>query len=241
MHLGERATQPGLTPVHAALRHVPMFRGVSTADLLALAKSARIKTYARGARLWNEGDAAETLTVILAGHVKVQRCRALSGVILKLYGPGDPVGSVAVHTGIPYPATAACVEPVTLLEIPRHAYFALLDRHPEFARAIIAELTQISLSLAKRLEDYRELKVDSRIAQLFLTLADAAGGAGGDTTEIRLRLTRTEIAGLVGTTLETASRIMSRWARAGIVLPRRGGFLLSSRAALQRILDEAGR
>lgn len=218
-----------------------MFRCVATADLRELAKAARIRNYRRSAHLWNEGDDAETLTVILRGHVKVQRCRALSGVILKLFGPGDPVGSVAVHSGIPYPATATCVEPVTLLEIPRQAYFALLDRHHEFARAIIAELTQISLSMAKRLEDHRELKVDARIAQLFLTLADAAGGPGGDTVEIRVRLTRTEIAGLVGTTLETASRIMSRWARAGVLLPRRGGFLLASRATLLGILDQADR
>ena len=56
----------------------------------------------------------------------------------------------------------------------------------------------------------RGQRVDARIAHLFLSLAERMSRKTGATIEISLQLTRQEIADLVGTTVESAIRVMSR-------------------------------
>ena len=40
------------------------------------------------------------------------------------------MGAIAVYNYIPYPASAICMEEVSLLSVPRRDYFELLDRNP---------------------------------------------------------------------------------------------------------------
>ncbi len=50
-----------------------------------------------------------------------------------------------------------------------------------------------------------------------------------------MHLSRQELADLTGTTIETAIRIMSRWAKSGIVRTDKDGFLLQDRSALDAL------
>jgi CRP-like cAMP-binding protein len=55
--------------------------------------------------------------------------------------------------------------------------------------------------------------------------------------EIRLHLSRQEIADLVGTTVESAIRVMSRWGREGLVVTRQDGFLIPSMDSLRAVAE----
>jgi CRP/FNR family transcriptional regulator len=57
-------------------------------------------------------------------------------------------------------------------------------------------------------------------------------------TVIPLALSRQDIADMVGTTIETAIRIMSRWGKEGIVRTERTSFVIENRAALEKIASE---
>jgi CRP-like cAMP-binding protein len=74
---------------------------------------------------------------------------------------------------------------------------------------------------------------EARAAKLFLTLTDRMGEARDGKTFIGLPLSRQELADLIGTTLETAIRLMSRWQKEGIVLTEKEGFVIADTAALQ--------
>jgi CRP/FNR family transcriptional regulator len=214
-----------------------MFRGLSPDQHQRLTPLASIRDFARGDVLWNEGDEAELLTVIVKGRVKIVRHADAGDVILEIFGEGEPVGAIAVYNYIPYPASAIALEPVTLLCLPRRDYFELLDRTPDFARAIIRELTKLVLALTRKVEESRGQRVEARIAQLFVSLADRMGRKSDDGVLIPLKLTRQEVADLVGTTVETAIRILSRWGREGIVVTREDGFLIPSRAKLTQAAE----
>jgi len=223
--------------VATTLRSLPMFRGLSPDQHQRLTPLASIRDFARGDVLWNEGDEAELLTVIVKGRVKIVRHADAGDVILEIFGEGEPVGAIAVYNYIPYPASAIALEPVTLLCLPRRDYFELLDRTPDFARAIIRELTKLVLALTRKVEESRGQRVEARIAQLFVSLADRMGRKSDDGVLIPLKLTRQEVADLVGTTVETAIRILSRWGREGIVVTRDDGFLIPSRAKLTQAAE----
>jgi len=220
-----------------AVRTVPTFRGLTESDQRRIAGLATIREYARGDFLWNEGDPAESLTLIVKGRVKVVRASDSGDVILEIFGEGEPVGAIAVYNYIPYPASAVCLEPVTLLVLPRRDYFELLDRNPEFARAIIRELTKLVLALTRKVEEMRGQRVEVRIAQLFLTLAERMGEETKQGIQIPLQLSRQEVADLVGTTVESAIRVLSRWGHEKILITEERRFLIPSRERLLEVLE----
>ena len=233
----ERVTEIQSERVRSAIRSVPMFRGCSAEDQRRLSAMATVRDYERGEYLWHEGDAAESLTILLKGQVKLVRHAEGGDVILEIFGVGEPVGAIAVYNYIPYPASAICLEPVTLLSIPRREYFELLDRNPEFARAIIRELTRIAVALTRKLGELRGQKVDARIARLFLALAERMGRETDEGIEIPLQLTRQEVADLVGTTVESAIRVLSRWGREHVLVTGEKRFVIPSKAKLQAVAE----
>ena len=214
-----------------------MFRGLALDDQKRIAALATLKDYERSEFLWREGDPAEHLTVVVHGRVKIVRHGESGDVILEIFGEGEPVGAIAVYNYIPYPASAVCLEPTTLLRIPRREYFELLDRHPDFARAIIRELTKLTIALTRKVEEMRGQRVEVRIGRLFLTLAERMGTPTPEGIEIRLQLTRQEIADLVGTTVESAIRVMSRWGSEGILVTGEKRFVIPSRERLVETIE----
>jgi CRP-like cAMP-binding protein len=225
--------------VLAAVRSVTTFRGLAAGDQRRVAELAALRVYQRGELLWEEGDPADHFTVIVKGRVKVVRRTEAADVILEIFGAGEPVGAIAVYNVMPYPAAAVALEPVTLLMLPRRDYFELMERNPDFTRALMRELTKLVLALTRKLEEVRGQRVDVRIAQLFLSLAERMGESGEGGTVIHIRLTRQEIADLVGTTVESAIRVLSRWGRQGLVITRDGEFVIPSRERLTALSEGA--
>jgi CRP/FNR family transcriptional regulator len=223
--------------VLTAVRGLPVFRGLSAEDQKRLAALATLRDYERGDSLWHAGDPADALTVIVRGRVKIVRHAEAGDVILELFGEGEPVGAIAVYNYIPYPASAVCLEPVTLLVLPRRDYFELLDRQPEFARGVIRELTKLVIALTRKVEEMRGQPVETRIAQLFLTLAERMGKETREGIEIPLALSRQEVADLVGTTVESAIRVMSRWGREGVLITGEERFVIPSREKLKAVTE----
>jgi CRP/FNR family transcriptional regulator len=83
----------------------------------------------------------------------------------------------------------------------------------------------------------RGQRVDVRIAQLFLTLAERMGKETPEGIEIPVHLSRQEVADLVGTTVETAIRVLSRWGREGVLVTGEKRFVLPSKEGLRRAVE----
>jgi len=218
--------------IQIAVRLLPMFRGLAAEDQQRIADLASLRDFSKGDVLFEEGDPAETLMLILEGRVKIVRHGNAGDTILEIFGAGEPIAALAVYNGIPYPSSGVAMDRVALLCLPKREYFDLLERHPSFTRGIIRELTRLNLSLTRKLAEMRGQRVETRIAQLFLTFADRMGRETAEGLEIPLALSRQEIAEMVGTTVETSIRVMSRWGREGLLITGDGRFLIPSREKL---------
>lgn len=223
--------------IQIAVRQLPMFRGLAPQDQQRIAAMASLRTLTKGEVLFKQGDAAETLMLILEGRVKIVRHGANGDTILEIFTPGETVAALAVYNGFPYPSSGVAMDHVSLLCLPRSEYFDLLERHPSFARSVIRELTRLNLSLTRKLAEMRGQRVETRIAQLFLTLADRMGRDGAEGLEVPMALSRQEIAEMVGTTVESSIRVMSRWGREGVLITGETGFTIPSR---ERLAEAAG-
>jgi CRP-like cAMP-binding protein len=225
-------------PTAADLARVPLFKRVSAADRERLIPLSSIREYDRGDVVFHEGDPSTMFFIVLTGRIKVFK-HGPDGhdIILEMFGPGGPLGAVATYESRPYPASAAPVEPSSCLLIPRDAFFELLEGHPQFVRGLLGSLSLRLVELTTRLSELTGGRIEARFARLFLKLADQLGTPSSAGIFVPLTLTRQELADLVGTTIETAIRIMSRWHKDEILVTEREGFRLIDRAALETLAE----
>ena len=202
---------------------VPLLSALRKEDREAVAPLCRLRGFDKGETIFHEGDAADRIHFVVLGRVKIVKAAGGRDVILEILGPGEPVGAVAVFERRPFPAGAVTVEPSSILSIPEREFFALLESRPEMMRRLLAGLTYRLIMVNKRLADMTG-SAEYRASRLFLTLADRVGETKEGRIFIPLPLSRQEIADLIGTTLETAIRLMSRWQKDGIVLTDKSGF-----------------
>jgi CRP/FNR family transcriptional regulator, nitrogen oxide reductase regulator len=158
-------------------------------------------------------------------------------VVLELLGPGEPFGGVAVIERRPYPASAQATEASVVLKIPREPIVALSERHPGVIR-------EMALMIGRRLraahESVRSLAADpveARLAAALLRLAERDGERGPNGVTLPYHLTRQSLADMIGTTVETTIRIVSRWQKDRLVRDEGGRLLLADPEALRALAD----
>jgi len=218
------------------LRKLTLFRRLSAQDRARIAEVSRVVTVERGDHIFAEGDAADAYLNIVEGRVKVFKSTpAGKEFILEIFGPGDPLATVAVYEGMPYPASAIALEHTTLLRIPQREFFALLEQHPAVVRGLLSGLTIRLAELTRRLAELTGARVEARFARLFLKLAGQIGRRDRGGVFVPMALSRQELADLTGTTIETAIRIMSRWQKEDVLHTEKDGFVVLDQSTLEEV------
>ena len=220
----------------AALRAIPTLASLSAEDHAALAPLCRIHGYDRNDTVFREGDASDLIYFIYLGRVKIVKSIGDREIILEILDRGEPVGAVAAYEGRPYPAGAVTLEPSSLLTIGQDDFFRLLTDRPVVVRRILSGLTMRLMALNKRMLAMTG-SIEQKVARLFLTLGERLGTIEGKGLVIPMALSRQEIADLVGTTVESAIRLMSRWNKEELVITEKDGFRVPDRERLRQIAE----
>jgi CRP-like cAMP-binding protein len=225
--------------VQDLLLEVALYRQLSEEDREHLAAAATVQRFHKGEAVFRQDDAARDFFTLVRGRVKVYKVMPNGRVvILEILGPGDPVGAVAVYEELKYPATAEAMEEIVCIRIPKEPFFQLLASRPSLARGLLKAMTHRIVVLANRFAEHSAGKVETRFSRLFLKLAGEMGQPRDDGLFIPMTLSRQELADLMGTTVETAIRIMSRWSKTGVVETDKDGFLVTDQEALERIATD---
>jgi CRP/FNR family transcriptional regulator, nitrogen oxide reductase regulator len=213
---------------------IPLLASLRPEDRDALAPICRVTQFERNDVIFHEGDAASRIHLLVSGRVKIVKAAGARDVIIEILTDGEPVGAVAVFQRQPFPASAVALEPSTILSIPERQFFALLEQRPEMTRQMLSGLTLRLMAVNKRIADMTG-SIERRAVRLFVTLAERLGTRGGGDAFIPLSLSRQEIADLLGTTLESAIRLMSRWQKDGVLITEKDGFTITDLAKFRAI------
>ncbi|MBY0333215.1 MAG: Crp/Fnr family transcriptional regulator [Acetobacteraceae bacterium] len=245
------APPPKLDP--ASLAASPLFAGLSTAAVEEAADLGRVRRVPRDHVLFEQGAPADALHLVLAGRLRVARgTDAGERQVLRFVGPGLPAGVLALlGADQHYPATASAAGgDAVVLSWEGAALRRLAERHPALLANAMRALSGRAQEAHERLAEMAAEPVERRLARALLRLVrDAADGAGGaaaaapTAAPIRLAVSRQELADMAGTTLATASRVLSRWRRAGVLggAPGRVRVEVREPATLARLAEGGGR
>lgn len=166
--------------------------------------------------LYRQGDAPVEFSVVKLGTVEVAK-RAEGGEksILKILGPGEPVGAMAVVNNFPYPANVKALKDTIVYRFSADLLPDVRERCPTWFSDVLAGAARRITDLADRLESINTRDVAGRLARELLQLADKHGVNEDGGLRIDTRVTRQMLADMVGCRVESAIRQMSQWEQAG--------------------------
>lgn len=184
--------------------------------------------------LYREGDPAEALYALRRGAVKLLRKDENGKArLLRLLGAGSALGLEAVTHGV-YRHTAVAVEPLEFTRVPGTVLRQMQSAGPRFVEALarhwqahVDEADSLSVCLASG-------TAEQRLARLLLKLASL------QREERCTALPRSDLGALLGVSMETASRLMARFRRQGLVRGAGGQFLCDT-AGLRQVAAAKGR
>jgi CRP-like cAMP-binding protein len=214
------------------------FSSIAEATLQEINRLFIEEKYQRDDYVFFEGDAPEWFHVVKEGKVKlVKHSNTGKDVILQIFTPKNMFGETALFDRKPYATSAQAMEPSTILKLSRKDFFYFFGRHPFVATEMIMELGRQLREAHATIKNLAVDRVEQRIAHILLKLADKLGIPRGGGTLLNLSLTRQDLADLVGTTVETTIRVMSRFTKNKFIKPVNGKILILNSKALRKISE----
>lgn len=225
------------------LPHAPArahtFDGLAQSIVDYALKHARIVTAKRGESITRQGDPARCIYVIREGYTKlVSTSPDGHEVLVGVAGPRDAFGHAAVTEELrDYMVTATALTPVTAACWDRARALAIANEFPEVHQKLDAAMVRNLDLILGRLHLVSEGRVAQRLARALLELADRHGEPDALGIVIAPPLTRKDVASVVGTSLFTASRLLSQWEDDGLVSSSRAHLRILSTEGLRAIAD----
>lgn len=224
------------------LSEVDIFRDLDEAEMAAIAAAAPMRTYAAGELLYIPHQPCQTLFILKRGRVRIFRAsadgRALTCAILH---PGTIFGEMLLLGQRMYDNFAEALDDVTVCVMNRADVHRFLLSDARVAARITEILGRRLAELEQRLSDSVFKSVPQRVATTLLMLTAEPTGAAlplrPGARHARISLTHEQLAALVGTTRESVSKVLSRFADLGLAQLARGHITVLE---ADRLRDETG-
>lgn len=203
----------------AFLKQVPLCAHMADQELIAFSQDLRLREYAKGQIVFEQGDLGHTLSIILNGKIRVFRLTP-SGLetTLTILGTGDLVGEFAVIDQQPRSASARSVGKSSLLQMNADTFFRHIRELPNLALGLMRVLVAKTRWTAAYAETIARYDAAGRLLHILLLFNEKFGEEKPDQTYILdLGLNQTDLASLVGVRREWVNRILQYWSKKKLV------------------------
>jgi CRP-like cAMP-binding protein len=206
------------------IRRVPLFALLTCAQAEAVAEAVVKRRFKRGEVVVEQGSKSNTLFILLTGRARVVTAdRRGREVILATLQPGDYLGEMSLIDNQAHSASVRAEIQTDMLALGRAEFARCLPENNSMAYAIMKGLVQRLRQADRKIESLALMDVYGRVARALLEAAqpDREGHLA-----VRDRISRQDIAKLVGASREMVSRVMKDLEERGFVETREDGSML---------------
>jgi CRP-like cAMP-binding protein len=197
------------------LRRVPMFSALTPAQMAQIAGAVTKHRFKRGELIVEQGKKSHALYVILSGTARVVISdRRKKEMILAILGPGDYVGEISLIDGKGHSANVQTQVATDVLVLGYDEFRHCLADNQAIAFAVMKGLAVRLRKADDKIRSLALLDVYGRVAGL---LMNQATPLEGNALVIRDKLTRQDIAKMVGASREMVSRVMRDFEEQGFI------------------------
>lgn len=195
------------------IQRTRLFAGLSRDSMLHLVNGAVPRNHAKNHMIFEQGDDASALYIVLEGWVKVFR-PSMSGdeAVFGVFTAGESFGEAAMFIGGRYPAAAQAVEDSRLVAIHSKVFRDQLSKYPNLAFQMLAAMSRHLHSLVNQVEQLQTRSSAQRLAQFLVSLAPVEDGSA----VLLLPYDKSLIAHRLGMKPESLSRAFARLRGQGV-------------------------
>ncbi|OSZ64590.1 Crp/Fnr family transcriptional regulator [Hydrogenophaga sp. IBVHS2] len=188
------------------IRRVPLFSSLTPAQAEAIADAVVKRRFKRGECIVEQGKKSNCLAIVLTGRARVVTTDSRGReVILATMNPGDYVGEMSLIDNQPHSATVRCEVQTDALILGRAEFARCLPENSSMAYAVMKGLVQRLRHADRKIESLALMDVYGRVARALLEFAQP--DKDGQLV-IKDRVSRQDVAKMIGASREMVSRVM---------------------------------
>jgi CRP/FNR family cyclic AMP-dependent transcriptional regulator len=197
------------------IRRVPLFSTLTTSQAESVAHAVVKQRYRRGDLIVEQGKKSNFLAILLTGRARVltsdERGRE---VILATLHPGDYLGEMSLIDNQPHSATVRADIQTDVLLLGRSEFARCLPENNSMAYAVMRGLVQRLRQADRKIESLALMDVYGRVARV---LTEAAAEVAPGTWVIPGKVSRQDVAKMIGASREMVSRVLKDLEERGFI------------------------
>ena len=197
-----------------------------------LREASMIVELPEGSRIFGPGQAPQSFLLLLGGSVRVQQV-AENGREIVLYrvaaGESCALTTACLMGYEDYQAEGIAETAVRAVAIPRALFDELIASSREFRQFVFTAFSRRVTNLFRIIEEVAFARIDVRLAQRLLQLADHQG---------HVVATHQQLANELGSAREVVSRHLNEFQRRGWIRALRGSVEIADRGAIERLAEQ---
>ncbi len=192
--------------LHNALQNVFLFSSLDDHSINLIANSATRIDINKGELLFSDGEDACAFFILINGMVKVYKLSNDGNEqILHVHQSGDVIAEGAIFDKQKYPANCIAIQQSSLIRIPKNTFVEMIMTNPSVALKIMASYSKRLRMFVSMIEDFTLKDIEQRLVKYLLKNRKKNGTAHF----CDLRISKKELASLLGTVPETLSRALT--------------------------------
>ena len=206
------------------LRRVPLFTLLTVAQAEVISGAVIKQRFKRGEALVAQGQKSDALFILLTGRARVMTSDSRGReVILATLAPGDYLGEMSIIDNQPHSATVRAEVQTDVLMLGRAEFARCLTENASMSLVVMRGLVKRLRHADRKIESLALLDVYGRVAHALLDFAvsDTQGQR-----VIKEKISRQDLAKMVGASREMVSRVMKDLEERGFIEALPGGATL---------------
>ena len=197
------------------LRRVPLFSLLTVAQAEVISGAVIKRRFKRGEALVEQGQKSTALFILLTGRARVMTSDSRGReVILATLSQGDYLGEMSIIDNEPHSATVRAEVQTDVLMLGRTEFARCLTENASMSLVVMRGLVKRLRHADRKIESLALLDVYGRVAHALLDFAvpDAQGQL-----VIKEKISRQDLAKMVGASREMVSRVMKDLEERGFI------------------------
>ncbi|MEW6128560.1 MAG: Crp/Fnr family transcriptional regulator [Acidobacteriota bacterium] len=194
--------------------------------------------YSPGIRIFAEGQLARGVFILCSGRVKFSLTSSNGKSLMRIAETGEILGLSATLANAPYEASAEMLEAGQVNFIRREYFMQFLEAH---GAASLRAAQILSRNYQTMYQEIKSLVLADSVAEKFARLLLGWCARDGKDTEngihLKISLTHTEIAQMIGSSRETVTRLFGELKNKQVIQLKGSNLFICNKAALERFIS----
>ncbi|WP_417351365.1 Crp/Fnr family transcriptional regulator [Flavobacterium alkalisoli] len=198
------------------VREFSSLKALNKDELLRMANCKTSYIIKKGEPIFTEGENVNGIFCVKDGVCKLSKLSANGNEqIVKLVSKGELLGQRSMISDEPVNLSAVALEDMEVCFVPKSEIVSFFNHNNQFSMNVMKSICGDLKEADDHLVNMAQKSVRQRLAETLLYLHDTFGT--NEDKSLHIKLSREEIAGMVGTATESCIRLLSEFNKNGLI------------------------